>query len=214
MEYDNSLMTLYGYIHYLKDMGVKDIPFSKRNFLLRLRQKVEKCQRCRLYSYRNKLVFGDGNIDTNLMLVGEAPGYEEDIQGIPFVGAAGKLLDRALSKIEIPREEIYIANIVKCHPPKNRNPLADEIASCLPYLKKQIEIISPKIILTLGSIATQTLLEDNRPISVLRGKVFKRGGIVIIPTYHPAYLLRYPLKRKETWEDLKRVKRLLSDIED
>lgn len=169
------------------------------------------CRRCRLAETRNKLVFGAGNPAADLMFVGEAPGGDEDKAGIPFVGRAGQLLSKIINAIDLTREEVYIANIIKCRPPKNRNPEADEIAVCSPFLDRQIRVIRPKVICALGKFAAQTMLNSQTPISKLRGRVHDYKGIcALVPTFHPAYLLRNPSSKRETWEDMKLVMKILS----
>lgn len=182
---------------------------DKNSVLESLKQQVLKCRRCSLAQSRTHVVFGSGNSDAELMLVGEAPGYYEDQQGIPFVGAAGQLLDRILKAINLSREKIYIGNILKCRPPKNRNPLPSEIEQCLAYLLQQIEIIKPKLICALGRFAAQTLLKSTIPITQLRGKFWDYHDIKLIATYHPAYLLRNPGQKRDVWEDMKMVRDFL-----
>jgi DNA polymerase len=158
-----------------------------------LRKSIKDCLKCKLADYRTQVVFGVGNANADLMFVGEAPGFNEDQQGEPFVGAAGKLLDKViLEETGLTRQEIYITNVVKCRPPNNRNPENDEIIACNPVLTKQIELIKPKVICALGNIAARTLLNKNEGISKLRGKVYRYGEIKVIPTYHPAAILRSP----------------------
>jgi len=171
-----------------------------------LRAAIGDCRRCKLCSGRTHLVFGVGNPRAKLMFVGEGPGRDEDLQGEPFVGRAGQLLTDIITKgIGIRREDVYIANVVKCRPPDNRNPEPDEVASCEPFLKKQIEIISPEIIVGLGKFAVQTLLQSKMPITKLRGNWHTYQGIKLMPTFHPAYLLRNPADKKLVWEDIKKV---------
>lgn len=161
--------------------------------LLELERKAKNCKKCKLHEYRTQVVFGVGNPEAELMFVGEAPGYNEDVQGEPFVGAAGKLLDRILlEEASLTRKEVYITNVVKCRPPNNRNPEEDEIIACNPYLLKQIEIIKPKVICALGNFAAKTLLGKNDGISKIRGKIFYAHQAKVIPTYHPAAILRNP----------------------
>jgi DNA polymerase len=145
------------------------------------------------------------------MFIGEGPGYDEDVQGRPFVGKAGQLLTKIIESISLPREDVYITNLVKCRPPQNRNPELDEIQSCNPFLMKQIRAIQPKIICALGTFAAQTLLKNDTKISDLRGKSFDLEGIKVIPTYHPAFLLRSPERKREVWEDIKKIAELLSN---
>ncbi len=154
-------------------------------------------------------MFGVGNPRADLMFIGEAPGQDEDIQGFPFVGRAGQLLTKIIEAIDLKREDVYIANVLKCRPPNNRNPEPDEVASCHPFLRRQIEAINPKVIVALGSFAARTLLQTEEAISRLRGRVYRYGGAKLVATYHPAYLLRSPEKKRDTWEDMKKVRDLL-----
>ncbi|HLN83317.1 MAG TPA: uracil-DNA glycosylase [Candidatus Binatia bacterium] len=171
-----------------------------------LRAAIGDCRRCKLCSGRTHLVFGVGNPRAKLMFVGEGPGRDEDLQGEPFVGRAGQLLTDIITKgIGLRREDVYIANVVKCRPPDNRNPEPDEVAACEPFLKKQIELISPEIIVGLGKFAVQTLLQTKMPITKLRGNWHTYYGIKLMPTFHPAYLLRNPADKKLVWEDIKKV---------
>ena len=165
------------------------------------------CHRCPLGKSRTNFVFGVGNPEATMMLVGEAPGRDEDEQGEPFVGRAGQLLNKILAAIQFRREDVYIANILKCRPPGNRNPEADEIASCEPILRRQIELVRPVILCTLGSFAVRTLLGTTSGITRLRGKVHDYRGIPVVPTYHPAALLRNPSWKRDTWEDVKLLRR-------
>ena len=187
---------------------------EKENLLKELEEEVLKCCKCRLCKGRTKVVFGEGNINTKLMFVGEAPGEQEDLQGRPFVGRAGQLLTRFLNLFGVSRERIYITNIVKCRPPQNRNPQPDEIKSCYPYLEKQIEIITPKVILCLGAFASRTLLNlpPSAAISKLRGKPqeVEIGNlkVTVIPTFHPAYLLRNRKGEPEFQKDLEKALKL------
>ncbi|MBT3455936.1 uracil-DNA glycosylase [bacterium] len=176
----------------------------KQKLLEEIYTQYKNCQRCPLaQAERNNIVFGDGNPDADLMLIGEGPGRNEDLQGKPFVGRAGKLLDELLESANLKRGDIFIGNIVKCRPPNNRLPLPNEIAECLPLLEKQIKIIRPKVICTLGSCSTRTLLGNDKKITQSRGKLFKWNNIVTIPTFHPAYILRNPKKMPDLFEDLR-----------
>lgn len=167
-----------------------------------IRAELGECTRCKLHKSRTKIVFGSGNPRAVLLFVGEGPGQEEDRAGEPFVGAAGQLLTRMIEAMRLARPAVYIANVVKCRPPGNRTPEEDEIATCLPFLKRQIAAIGPRLICTLGACASQALLGTAEPVSRLRGKIHEREGVKIVPTYHPAYLLRNPEKKREAWEDL------------
>ena len=177
--------------------------------LLRISGELTGCTRCRLHSGRTNLVFGEGSAKSGLVFVGEGPGFDEDRQGRPFVGRAGKLLDKMILAIGFDRNEVYICNVVKCRPPENRTPQPDETAACSPFLFRQIEALSPKVICALGLSAAQALLGSTRPISQLRGKVQFWRGIPLICTYHPAYLLRSPSQKAAAWQDLKEVIKLL-----
>ena len=168
------------------------------------------CCRCKLSGLgRTQIVFGVGNPSADLMFVGEAPGADEDIQGEPFVGRAGQLLTKIIEAIELKREDVYIANVIKCRPPNNRNPEPDEVAACEPFLFRQIDVIQPKVIVPLGKFAAQCLLKTVDPITKLRGRQFDYRGRVLIPTFHPAYLLRNPSAKREVWEDMKKVRDIL-----
>jgi DNA polymerase len=179
---------------------------SPRPTLAEIRRDLGECRRCKLHRKRTNIVFGSGNARAKLVFVGEGPGRDEDLQGEPFVGQAGKLLTRIIEAIQLTREEVYIANIVKCRPPENRNPEPDEIAACEPFLVRQLEAIRPKLICALGTFAAQTLLQTAEKISALRGRFHSYRGILLMPTYHPAFLLRNPNFKREVWEDVKKVK--------
>jgi DNA polymerase len=167
-----------------------------------LRATVAACTRCALHESRSQTVFGMGNPDADWMIIGEAPGAEEDRRGEPFVGRAGKLLDEMLLAVGQCRERVFIANILKCRPPNNRYPNQDEAAACRPYLERQIQLVGPRIILAVGRIAAQQLLQTDAPVGRLRGKVHQLGGIPLVVTYHPAYLLRSPSQKRKAWDDL------------
>jgi uracil-DNA glycosylase family 4 len=169
------------------------------------------CSRCKLHAQgRSQVVFGVGNPDADLMFVGEAPGADEDAQGIPFVGRAGQLLTKMIEAIHLTRDGVYIANVIKCRPPGNRNPEPDEIATCQPFLLQQIAAVRPKVIVALGSFAAKTLLQTDESISRLRGKVYDFHGARLIPTFHPSFLLRSPDRKRDAWEDLKKARALLT----
>jgi len=219
---------LKSYLEYLKGMGIEVLPVSETfsnsesassvhqamaETLEEIRQDLGDCRRCKLYRMRKTVVFGEGNPKAALMFVGEGPGYDEDVQGRPFVGKAGQLLSKIIQSIGLQRKEVYIGNIIKCRPPQNRNPEPDEIEACHPFVLRQIQAIRPKIICALGTFAAQTLLKTSIKITALRGKVFDLDGIKVIPTYHPAYLLRNPEKKRETWEDMKQILSLLQENE-
>jgi DNA polymerase len=177
--------------------------------LLAVREGLGECSRCKLGPTRTRLVFGVGSAVAELMFVGEGPGEDEDRQGEPFVGRAGQLLTKMIEAMGYRREEVYIANVVKCRPPGNRNPEPDEIEACEPFLRAQIEAIRPKVVVALGKFAAQTLLRETSPISRLRGRWFQYEGVRLMPTFHPAYLLRSPNEKARAWEDLQLVMREL-----
>ncbi len=198
--------------------GEKEMERDRLRELKELEEKAKNCCACRLCKTRNNVVFGEGDPQTNLMFVGEAPGEQEDIQGRPFVGRAGQLLNRFLNLYGVNREKVYITNVVKCRPPNNRNPEVDEIESCYPFLEKQIELIEPKVILCLGAFAARTILNlpEKTPISRIRGKEHKIevGGkeVAVIPTFHPAYLLRNRRGEPEFQKDLEKALKLAGFI--
>jgi uracil-DNA glycosylase len=174
-----------------------------------IRENLGECTRCRLHEQRNKIVFGVGNPRAELVFVGEGPGHDEDVQGLPFVGRAGKLLTQMIEAMGLSREDVYICNVVKCRPPENRKPEDDEVATCSPYLYRQLDVIAPKAIVCLGGVAAQTLLKTKDPISRFRGNWFDFRNTKLIATYHPAYLLRNPNAKGEVWKDLQKVMALL-----
>jgi DNA polymerase len=177
-----------------------------------VRELVGDCQRCKLAGGRRNIVFGQGNPNARLMFVGEAPGGEEDAQGLAFVGRAGQLLTDIIEKgLKIPRRDVFIANVLMCRPPENRNPEPDEIIACQPFLEQKIDIIRPKVLVGLGKFGAQWLMRTAEPISRLRGRVGDFKGIKVVPTYHPAFLLRTPSAKKEVWEDMKVVMELLAE---
>jgi DNA polymerase len=179
--------------------------------LAAIRDDIGDCVRCKLCTLgRKQIVFGVGNPKADLMFVGEAPGRDEDIQGIPFVGRAGQKLTQIIEAIGLRREDVYIANVIKCRPPENRNPDPDEVAQCEPFLFRQVDTIKPKVIVALGTFAAKSLLKSTDSISRLRGRVFEYRGAKLVPTFHPAFLLRNPSCRREVWEDMKKVRALLS----
>ena len=200
------------WVAYLKEIGVRELqvaslPSSSATALslAKVRQELGDCTRCKLHEGRTKIVFGVGNPAADLMFIGEGPGRDEDLSGEPFVGRAGKKLDEMIVAIGLSRAEVYIANIVKCRPPNNRDPESDEIESCSPFLFSQIDTIRPRVIVTLGGPATKTLLETRVGITRLRGQWQTFRGVPVMPTFHPAYLLRNYTKetRRQVWEDLK-----------
>ncbi len=191
--------------------SVPELQFADDS-LDKIRADLGDCQRCKLWQTRTNIVFGEGNPKAELMIVGEAPGADEDASGRPFVGRAGQLLTKMIEAINFNREDVYIANILKSRPPDNRNPEADETKACIPFLYRQIAVVRPKLIVTLGNPATQGLLDTKVGITKLRGELQeypRLPGIKVLPTFHPAYLLRSPDKKREAWEDLKKVKAFL-----
>ncbi|SUZ92806.1 uncharacterized protein METZ01_LOCUS45660 [marine metagenome] len=184
--------------------------FAGTGSLEAIRSDLGECTRCKLSGLgREQIVFGVGNPSAELMFVGEAPGRDEDKQGIPFVGRAGQLLTKIIEAIGQSRESVYIANVIKCRPPQNRNPEEDEVETCEPFLFRQIDVIRPKVIVALGAFAAKTLLRKDAPISKLRGREYEYRGAILVPTFHPAYLLRNSKGKREVWEDMKRVRGLL-----
>ncbi|NOZ12622.1 MAG: uracil-DNA glycosylase [Acidobacteria bacterium] len=228
------------YLHFLKEIGVDTIPrplavqlkdaLAPSSFVpspptretavdlaarfKEMAAQVAACAKCGLGKTRNKAVFGAGNIETDLMFIGEGPGFDEDQQGIPFVGRAGQLLTKIINAIELDRKDVYITNIVKCRPPGNRDPLPEEAAACHPYLAEQIRLIQPKIICTLGRHASQVILNTTESISRLRGRFHIINGIRVMPTYHPAYLLRNPGGKRPVWEDMQKIRDYLKENSD
>ena len=182
--------------------------------LKQIRETIGDCTRCPLHKGRTHIVFGEGNPKADLMFVGEGPGRDEDKTGRPFVGKAGQLLTKIIQAMKMKREDVYIANIVKCRPPDNRTPLPEEIATCEGFLYRQINVVGPKVIVCLGSVAAQNLLKTDAKISQLRGRFTEWQGIQVMPTYHPAFLLRNPNMKKAVWEDMKTVMRYLSQSKD
>lgn len=182
------------------------VPVPSADTLEAIRADIGDCQRCKLAPTRTTIVFGSGNPNADIVFVGEAPGYEEDQQGLPFVGEAGRLLTKIIESTGIKREDAYICNILKCRPPGNRNPEPDEVLVCSPFLKRQIAAICPKVVCCLGKFAAQTMLQNAAPISRLRGEFHDIDGMRVIATFHPAYLLRSPEKKREVWEDMKQIR--------
>lgn len=207
------------YLCFLADAGCRGFDCSQESletvkrwgnseaFLPETLEKIQidlsNCRRCKLSESRSNIVFGSGDPRARLVFVGEGPGYEEDKKGEPFVGAAGRLLAKIIQSINLTREKVYICNIIKCRPPGNRNPLPEEIKVCLPFLKRQLATIKPDFICALGAFAAQALLDTKEPISKLKGRFHDYMGIKVLPTYHPAYLLRNPDKKRDVWEDMK-----------
>ncbi|HEX6324498.1 MAG TPA: uracil-DNA glycosylase [Vicinamibacterales bacterium] len=179
--------------------------------LISIRADLGDCTRCKLHTLgRKQIVFGEGNPNADLMFIGEAPGADEDAQGVPFIGRAGQLLTKIIEAINLTRDEVYIANVIKCRPPGNRNPEPDEIAECEPFLLRQIESVRPKVIVALGTFAAHTLLRTDAPISRLRGTFHDFHGAKLLPTFHPAYLLRSPERKRDVWDDMKKVRAVLA----
>lgn len=185
-------------------------PIGEGETLAGIRAELGDCQRCGLARGRKNIVFGVGNPAAQLMFVGEAPGRDEDLQGEPFVGEAGQLLTKIIQAMGLQREDVYICNVLKCRPPDNRNPHHDEIEACGPFLLRQVRAIAPKAIIALGTFAAQTLLESKEPISRLRGHFHDYHGVPLMPTFHPAFLLRSPEKKREVWGDVQQVMKLLT----
>src|SRR5688572_23356812 len=196
-------------LEFLRDIGVDTLSLPKKSNpqqpvdeLALIRSDIGDCQRCKLAPTRTNIVFGSGNPNSELVFVGEAPGFDEDQQGLPFVGRAGQLLTKIIESIEIRREEVYICNILKCRPPDNRNPEPDEVLACNPFLRRQLAAIRPKVVCCLGTFAAQNLLQTTAAISKLRGRFYDVEGMRVIATFHPAYLLRSPEKKRDVWEDM------------
>jgi uracil-DNA glycosylase family 4 len=192
------------------DEGMRDELMAAPETLDAIQADLGACTRCELSRRRTHIVFGEGDPGARLVFVGEGPGFEEDRSGRPFVGPAGQLLTRIIAAMQLSRESVYICNIVKCRPPDNRNPAPDEIACCLPFLKRQLAAIRPQVICALGSVAAKTLLETDAPISRLRGRFHTVMGIPVMPTFHPAFLLRNPEKKREVWDDVQLIMQRLN----
>jgi uracil-DNA glycosylase family 4 len=225
-EWQELVKSLADWLRYQRRLGWQGVPRqvavspedreqpAGRPTLEEIRTEMGDCRRCKLYVGRTNLVFGEGPANARLMFVGEAPGAEEDQQGRPFVGEAGQLLNRILTKMGLSREEVYIANVVKSRPPGNRDPEPDEIAACLPFLKKQIQAIQPQVIVALGRIAAHALLNTREPITRLRGRWQRYDHIRVMPTFHPSYLLRFLKERHKTWDDMQQVMEYLAAHEE
>ena len=207
------------YLQYIEHLGYEGLALSEGSVeileqlgkgseaetLEMIQHDLGDCRRCKLHKQRKHIVFGAGNPRARLVLVGEGPGYEEDLQGMPFVGKAGQLLTKILKAINLTRKDVYFCNVIKCRPPGNRNPEPDEIVACIPFLRRQIRAIGPKLICAMGTFAAQTLLQTDTPISQLRGDFHVYEDIPLLPTYHPAYLLRNPDKKRDVWEDVQKL---------
>ena len=210
--------TIRGELEFFRDLGVTDLFLEQKASavpalvpgslpdLPSLQKFLAGCPRCKLSAGRKTIVFGQGNPKAALMFVGEAPGRDEDEQGLAFVGRAGQLLTKIIEAMGMKREDVYICNVIKCRPPNNRNPEPDEVASCRPFLDEQIRLISPKVIVTLGTFAAQALLETDESIGRMRGRWRTARGVRVMPTFHPAFLLRSPERKKDVWEDMKLVR--------
>ncbi|MBN2012740.1 uracil-DNA glycosylase [candidate division KSB1 bacterium] len=222
--FESLITDVQNYLHYQKevygdelyvDASVEAIPVNPQPIqpadLIQLDAVAKSCTKCSLHSRRQHVVFGKGNPNADVMIIGEGPGVDEDKQGEPFVGAAGQLLTKILAAIELKRDEVYITNIVKCHPPNNRDPLPEEQAACRPFLEQQIKLIRPKFILALGRVAGQVLSERMQPLNSLRGKTYDFLSAKVIVTYHPAALLRHPEWKRDTWEDVQMLQRLYKE---
>jgi len=194
-------------------LATVDVGRSKGELLDELSRISKDCQKCRLSIARTQVVFGTGNPEAEVMFIGEAPGEDEDKQGQPFVGKAGQLLTKIIEAIKLRREDVYIANVIKCRPPRNRTPVEDEVACCFPYLRQQIEIIQPQMICALGRVAAQALLGITESLGKIRGRVYRYGDAKLIVTYHPAALLRDPSLKKPTWEDMKLLRKEYDGVE-
>src|SRR5438067_579172 len=207
--------TLRHELTFLRDLGFThlDVPDTTptvgdsngKTLLADLQAIATVCEKCKLSKTRTQVVYGVGNPNADLMFIGEAPGRDEDLKGEPFVGRAGQLLTDIIKAMKLTRDDVYIANVIKCRPPENRNPEPDELEACRPWIRRQIEIIQPKVIVTLGRFALQSLTEKGYAISSVRGQWLDYNGIKVMPTYHPAYLLRNPAAKKEVWSDMKKV---------
>jgi len=201
-------------LEYFRDLGISEVFVSSgmppMPDLASLQKYLHECSRCKLSGSRQRIVFGSGNPNADLMFVGEAPGREEDEQGIPFVGPAGQLLSKIIEAMGVKREEVFIVNTVLCRPPNNRNPEPDEVASCRPFLREQIRLVAPRVIVTLGTFAAHAILETDEPISRLRGRWHAAHGARVMPTFHPAYLLRSPQHKKDVWADMQNVRDYLA----
>jgi DNA polymerase len=211
----DALGALAATLRFHRDLGVETLPLTgdvlktPAEALRAQEQSLQDCRRCKLCEGRRSIVFGSGNPEADLVVIGEGPGADEDAQGLPFVGRAGQLLTKMLDAVKLSRDEVFITNTVLCRPPGNRNPEPDELAACAPFLADKLAVIQPRVILALGSVATQALLRTREPIGKLRGRIHPYGGAILIPTFHPAFLLRNPGQdyKRMAWEDLKLARR-------
>ena len=212
-----AISRLRKYLLQEQEQGVSELVLSKKpvisssgrsGALARYQKEISGCAKCPLSKTRTNFVFGDGDPKADMVFVGEAPGHDENLQGKPFVGAAGQLLTKIIEAIKLDRSQVYICNILKCRPPGNRNPEPREIEMCEPYLIRQLELIKPKVIYALGTFAAQTLLKNTTPISKLRGQIHYYHDIKLVPTFHPAALLRNPAWKRQTWEDVQLVRKI------
>jgi len=203
------LLKEFGYTHLDLGGGQAVLPVLTDKIVCppldELRAVAMACEKCRLAKTRTQVVYGVGNPNADLMFIGEAPGRDEDEKGEPFVGRAGQLLTDIIKAMKLTRDDVYIANVIKCRPPENRNPEPDELDACRPYIRRQVELIQPKVIVTLGRFALQSLTEKAYGITSVRGQWLEYNGVKVMPTYHPAYLLRNPAAKKEVWADMKKV---------
>jgi uracil-DNA glycosylase len=193
--------------------GLFSLSESARESLDSIRTDLGDCRRCKLCSGRTNIVFGSGTSQARLVFVGEGPGADEDAQGLPFVGAAGQLLTKIIEAIQLTRDQVYICNIVKCRPPSNRTPEEDEIAACSPFMFRQVESIRPRVICCLGAVAAQAVLGTKTAVGKLRGRFHDYRGMQVMPTWHPAYLLRNPAAKRDVWEDIRKIKALLDEVD-
>ncbi len=201
---------LINFLEYMRFLGCEQIPLVGREERMRqIEDEIRSCRACALAEYRTNVVPGEGNLYARIMFVGEGPGEEEDKQGRPFVGRAGELLTKMIKAMGLERKDVYIANVVKCRPPNNRNPLPEEESACMPYLERQISTIQPEVIITLGNVPTKALLHTSEGITKVRGTWHEFNGIPVMPTFHPSYLLRHEPAKRYAWEDLKQVMRYL-----
>ncbi len=208
-ELATAAQSLGNYLQYQATVGLEWVPWEqasaaepRQETLAEIRADVGDCTRCRLHATRRHIVYGEGDVSARVVIVGEGPGEDEDLQERPFVGAAGRLLEAIIAAVGWRRQEVYICNVIKCRPPRNRDPEEDEIAACGTFLRRQIMAIRPRAIFALGNVAARFLLSSEAPISGLRGHVHEFGGIPLVPTYHPAYLLRNPLQKRRVWQDI------------